>query len=183
MRSHFTSLVRAAGAFAVAATFLASSVAVRAQNFPIFTLTETGMGDFDFEGTFVPIPIPGMLAPDPGPGGRSAALTYKLGVTTLVAGDLIILDAGGIISDVIRFNPAGTSPGYAASAIFYSLAGEGQLADTGFPAAFYSKTVTLFEDAAGRVLYTPGVNDPGYLGSFPVRYEIISTPAAVAENG
>src|SRR5438105_1469877 len=113
---------------------------LQAQNNPTITLPENGMGTIQFPAGPV-TPLPGVLAPDPGPGGQSSALTYNLlGPPALVAGDVFLLDGAGT-SDVIRLNPAGTgTPGYPASAVFYSLAGGGQLADTGFPSAFYPNT-------------------------------------------
>src|SRR4029078_657674 len=105
-----------------------------ADNNPLITLDENGHGTLLFPGG-APIPTIGVLAPDPGPGGLAAALTYNLlGPPGLVAGDLVLLDSGSnAVSDVIRFNPAGTgqNPGYPASVVFYSLTGEGALADTG----------------------------------------------------
>src|SRR5690242_11119656 len=80
-------------------------------NFPLITVDEKGNGSLLFPGGG-PIPTIGVLAPDPGPGGLPAALTYDLlGPPGLVAGDLILLEPGagvGTISDIIRFNPAGT---------------------------------------------------------------------------
>jgi hypothetical protein len=60
--------------------------------------------------------LPASVQPDPGPGGLPAVLTYDmLGPPSLVAGDVLIVNALEGLSDVIRFNPAGTgSPGYPA---------------------------------------------------------------------
>src|SRR2546430_807433 len=117
-----------------------SAVALAQGNNPLITVNEHGVGSLLFSGQ-VPISVPGVIAADPGPGGLPAALTYNLlGPPSLVAGDLIILEDLGltsavVISDVIRFNPAGTgSAGYPASLVFYSDNSDGvdAIADTGF---------------------------------------------------
>src|SRR6516165_8324985 len=83
-----------------------------ADNNPLITVDERGSGSLLFPGA-PPIPTHGVLAVDPGPGGLAAALTYNLlGPPGLVAGDVFLLE-GTVVSDVIRFNPAGTgSAGY-----------------------------------------------------------------------
>jgi len=121
---------------------------------------------------------------DPGPGGLPNALTYNLlGPPALVAGDLILLEnpAGGL-SDIIRFNPAGTggNPAYPASVVFYSDIEVGEapvLADIGFPTAMYTNTVTLLEmgvEGNNGIVYTPTANQPGFVPGFAVTYNIIS---------
>jgi hypothetical protein len=157
---------------ALAAFGLAAHPA-QAQNNPLITLDELGSGSIIFPGA-ASTPLPGTLAPDPGPGGLAAALTYNLlGPPSLVAGDVFIFD-GATISDVIRFNPAGTgSAGYPASAVFYSTAGSGTLADTGFPTAFYGVAATAPE-IGGIANYTPTANQPGFVAGFNVSYKLIS---------
>jgi len=113
------------------------------------------------------------------PGGLVSALTYNLlGPPALVAGDLLIVDPGGsILSDLIRFNPAGTgNPGYPASLVFYSMAGEGSLADTGFPTGRYTNIFTVTETINHDFFYTPTATQPGFVPGFSVTYHIISTP-------
>src|SRR4051794_35761229 len=68
---------------------------------------ENGIGSITTgTGTF---PTLGFLAPDTGPGGLASALTYSLlQPPGLVTGDLLILEPGGGLSDLIRFNPSGT---------------------------------------------------------------------------
>jgi hypothetical protein len=146
-----------------------------AQNNPLITFHETGVGSLVFPGggSFV---TTGVLAPDPGPGGLSSALTFNLlGPPSLVAGDLI-LNVGGVTADMIRFNPAGTggAPSYPASAVFYSTSGGGQLADTGFPTLNYATTFLGTESGSGFT-YTPTASQPGFIGGFSVTYEIIAT--------
>jgi hypothetical protein len=90
-------------------TIVMSASAVPAQNNPIITVNENGVGTIQFPGGPA-TPLPGALAPDPGPGGSQSALTYNLlGPPALVAGDLHIFEPGTqVLSDLIRFNPAGT---------------------------------------------------------------------------
>lgn len=150
-------------------------------NNPRIVLRETGVGSIQFPGG--PLgPLPGVLAPDPGPSGLASALTFNLlGPPSLVAGDLFLME-GTFLSDVIRFNPSGTgSPTYRASAVFYSAIGgpPGDLADTGFPSGFYSNTFTLAEGPTGAT-YTPAPGQPGYVAGFSVTYQMESL-AAVPE--
>jgi hypothetical protein len=163
----------------VFAVFLAGLARdARAQNNPTITLPENGQGTLVFPGggTFQ---LAGVLAPDPGPGGLPSALTYNLlGPPSLVAGDVFLFENGIGISDIIRFNPAGTgSPGYAASVVFYSLsggAGQTELADTGFPTAFYTNNLVLVENTSGPTTYTPTSTQPGFISGFSVTYNLIS---------
>jgi hypothetical protein len=106
-----------------------------------------------------------------------AALTYNLlGPPGLVAGDVLLLRPGtAVVSDVIRFNPAGTgNPGYPASLVFYSDTDadhSGILADTGFPTAFYANVTVRSDDAS---FYTPNDSQPGFVPGFSVTYQFIS---------
>jgi len=173
-----------AACLSITALLLATGAKLHAQtsNNPLITLQENGLGTIQFLGRPA-APLPGLLIPDPGPGGLASALTFNLlGPPSLVAGDLFVFELAmpGILSDVVRFNPAGTggNAAYPASVVFYSIPGEGQLADTGFPSSFYPNTFSLVENALGEVLYTPTVGQPGFVAGFGVTYNIISTPAA-----
>jgi hypothetical protein len=149
---------------------------------PLITVDENGNGTLLFPGGS-PIPTHGVLAPDPGPGGLAAALTYNLlGPPALLAGDVFLLE-GGIISDIVRFNPAGTgNPGYPASLVFYSdnsdLDQPPNIGDTGFPTAFYTNQLRVMEVtlAGGELgaLYTPNDSQPGFVPGFSVTYNLIS---------
>jgi hypothetical protein len=105
----------------------------------------------------------------------------------LVAGDLFILEPGSSnsVSDIVRFNPAGTgSPGYPASAVFYSDTADADplgptLADTGFPAAFYTNQFVVRESALSPeipegVIYTPTAGQPGFIAGFAATYVLES---------
>jgi hypothetical protein len=150
-------------------------------NNPLITVDENGNGTLLFPG--VPaFTSTGVLAPDPGPGGLLFSLTYNLlGPPGLIAGDVILLE-GGLQSDLIRFNPAGTSTGYPASLVFYSeIEGLGQLADTGLPTARYTNLLSLPEVASGT-LYTPTASQPGFVPGFSVTYNFLSSePTGVPE--
>jgi hypothetical protein len=99
----------------------------------------------------------------------------------LVAGDVLLFDVSLSLSEIIRFNPAGTGdPTYPASLVFYSLAGGTDLADTGFPTAFYTNTVSLFESTSGPTVYTPTSTEPGFIAGFSATY-VIDSPAAIPE--
>lgn len=153
--------------------------AANAQTFnPLITVDETGVGTIHFAGES-PLPLPGGLAPDPGPGGSSSALTYSLlGPPSLTAGDLLISE-DGFLDDVIRFNPANTGgvAGYPASLVFYSNPGHGgfdSLADSPSPpSAFYANTVNA-DEVGGQVFYHPTEGQPGFVTGFDVAYQIIS---------
>src|SRR5262249_46061975 len=177
-------------------TLAFAGVALAQGGNPFITLTENGYGFLLFPGG-QPLVTRGVLAADPGPGGLPSALTYNLlGPPSLVAGDLHINEIQGVTvvgSDIIRFNPAGTgTPGYPASAIFYSDQDDLplQLADTGFPTGSYTNIVNLqeivFPDGSNGVIYTPTASQPGFVPGFSVTYNIISDapePSAFALAG
>ena len=165
-------------AIAAAALFVPRGATLLAQTSdnPDIRLFENGQGTLQFPGGPA-TPLPGVLAPDPGPGGQPAALTFNLlGPPALIAGDLFLTELSGI-SDLIRFNPAGTgdNPAYPASVVFYSLVdGDGALADVTFPTALYTNTFSLAENLSGATVYTPTANQPGFVPGFGVTYFITS---------
>ena len=180
--------------FVVALLFL-HGTSTFADNNPLITVDERGSGSLLFPGA-PPIPTKGVLALDPGPGGLAAALTYNLlGPPGLVAGDVFLLEgSSNSVSDVIRFNPAGTgSAGYPASLVFYSdnddVDSPPAIGDTGFPTAFYTNQVTIPEvgnDISNTALYTPTANQPGFVPGFSVTYDFISDtpePASITLLG
>ena len=137
--------------------------------------------------------LPGVLASDPGPGGLASALSYSgLGSPpSLVAGDLLLFDSANVLSDIIRFNLAGTgdNPSYLPTLVFYSSSADvpPTPADTGFPLSNYTNTVSLTEtvlsDGAIGVVYTPTAGQPGYVSGFTVVYNLTSDapePASVS---
>lgn len=137
------------------------------------TIDETGQGVLNSGGgTFA---MPASMLADPGPGGLASVLNYSmLNPPSLAQGDLLVRDADGTLSDLIRFSSV-----RGGSIFFYSEIGGGDLADVGFPAAMSTNLVTLTEGSlsGGRwgVDYTPGQGQPGYVGGFDVSYRILSS--------
>jgi PEP-CTERM motif len=157
---------------------------------PTITVDENGNGTLQFPGALA-APLPGVLAPDPGPGGLAAALTYNLlGPPGLVVGDLIILEpgGGGLISDIIRFNSTGPGNG---TLVFYSDKSDGAdtIADVGFPTSLYANNLTVTEVGPevgpNGFTYVPTANQPGFIsGGSPglvLTYVIKSDLATVPE--
>jgi hypothetical protein len=140
---------------------LASSASAGA--IPPLTFDENGNGAFG----------PGIIAPDPGPGGLPAVLTYHLPFAG-VPGDVLLTDAdaGDNFLDALRFNGNGTL-------IFYSdnIGGVDALADTpSAPTALYPNQVRIPEvgpEGNNGAFYTPGPNNPGFDPSLPT-YHFIS---------
>ena len=67
-------------------------------------------------------------------------------------GDVLVRDAGGTLSDIIRFNSTGVGNG---TLVFYSLGGGSSLADSGFPSANYANVITVTESSTGTIDFTP----------------------------
>jgi hypothetical protein len=176
MRRSFAALL------AVAALALATGNPVFAQNPAIaYSFDEFGHGFVTSTG--ITLPYPGVLRNDPGPGGLPLALTYTLvGVPNVVAGDVLVLEPGGGLSDLIRFNAAGTGgdPGYPPSLVFYSddFDGSRYPLTSGIPTRIYSNVLSVQEITLGPgvegVIYTPSAGQPGFIPGFSVRYTLIS---------
>lgn len=120
-------------------------------------------------------------------------MTYNLGSPPgLVAGDVLLFEPGlgNTLSDVIRFNPAGTggNNSYPNALVFYSDtqdSGEAPApADTGFPISFYANTVNVRESGFNThvATYTPFAGQPGFVQGFTVTYNFVSS-TAVPEPG
>src|SRR5438128_1507763 len=78
--------------FAVFPLLLLLCGRAHAANNPLITVDEHGKGTIQFPGGPA-LPLPGVLAPDPGPGGQPAVLTYNLlGPPALVSGDLLLIE-------------------------------------------------------------------------------------------
>lgn len=151
-----------------AAALFASSASLRAQAppNPTITLNENGQGMIQLPNGVV-IPLAGALAPDPGPGGLGAALSFTFRPaegSAFIVGDVLMLGVGGVISDVIRFNPAALIGGILTQRVFFYSAdiGGGLLADTGLPGAFYANAVSIFENPNGPTIYMPTAGQPGF---------------------
>ena len=95
--------------------------------------------------------MPFALQNDPGPGGLPNLLTYSmLNPPGLTAGDVLILEPGDGLGDIVRFNPnERCTDGSLGCLVFYSEAPPfDSLADTATPpGALYANTITLTENA------------------------------------
>jgi hypothetical protein len=168
----------------VSALLLSSAYA---QGFSItITVDENGNGTFTNTGGFLS-PLPGVLAPDPGPGGLPVALTYDLlNPPGLVAGDLLLFEPAGagttgLLSEIVRFNLSSPTRGGTGSLVFYSDSTDSglDLADTGFPTALYTNALNATEigpEGANGFTYTPTAGQPGFVAGAagPVSYVLKS---------
>jgi len=150
---------------------------------PTFTFHENGRGKLELPLSFggVVIPLSGALTTDPGPGGLSSALAFTAHpqVNPFPVGDVVLLDAGGHVSDILRFDEATRSAlGLTQLIFFYSNDHEGLLADTGLPSSMFTNTVTIQENLSGPTIYTPGEGQPGFSTDSPLgdSFRIFSTP-------
>jgi hypothetical protein len=135
------------------------------------TVDEYGVGTLTNTITGEVTALPFAIAPDPGPGGLPAVLTYTLPFA-VIPGDVLMTEPGGAgIQDVLRFN--GTT------LAFYSdnLDGFDSLADTATPpVALYTNLVTIAEvgpEGNNGAFYTPVGGNPGS-GSTIFTYHFIS---------
>ena len=147
---------------------------------PTFSFHENGNGQLELPNGVV-IPFPGALTSDPGPGGLMSALTFTAHpqVNPFPEGDVVLLDAGGRVSDILRFNPAtSSSTGLTQLIFFYSNDHGGLLADTGLPSGMYENTVTIQESQSGPTIYIPTAGQPGFSTDSPLgnSFRIFSTP-------
>jgi len=180
-----------ASSIAVAGPYTASPDDLVAGNI-VITAGENGHGTINgFTGL---LPLPFALQNDPGPGGLPSVLTYSmLNPPGLTAGDVLILEPGDGLGDVVRFNPGERcTDGSVSCLVFYSETPPfDSLADTPSPpGAFYANTITLTENATGQVIYTPVAGQPGFVAGAgaPVVYDLISDvpipePASLALLG
>ncbi len=147
---------------------------------PTFSFHENGQGQLELPNGFI-VPFLGMLTADPGPGGLSSALAFTAHpqVNPLVVGDVVLLDASGHVSDILRFDSATSSAsGLTQLIFFYSNDNGGLLADTGLPSLMLSNTVTIQENPSGPTIYTPAAGQPGLSSDTPLgdSFRIFSTP-------
>jgi hypothetical protein len=169
---------------AVLFALAASANTLRAvPSLPTFSFHENGQGKLELPLLFGGgvIPLPGTLTTDPGPGGLLSALAFTAHpqVNPLVVGDVVLLDASGHVSDILRFVPATSSEsGLTQLIFFYSNDHGGLLADTGLPSLMFDNTVTIQENPSGQTIYTPGEGQPGLSTDSPLgdSFLIFSTP-------
>ncbi len=165
---------------AVLFALAASANTLRAvPSLPTFSFHENGQGTLELP-IGVVIPFPGALTTDPGPGGLLSALAFTAHplVNPLVVGDVVLLDASGHVSDILRFDPATSSAGLTQLIFFYSNDHGGLLADTGLPSLMLSNTITIQENPSGPTIYTPVAGQPGLSTDSPLgdSFRIFSTP-------
>jgi PEP-CTERM motif len=179
-------LLLSAGSIAAAGPYTASPGDLVAGNI-VVTVDENGHGTVNGFAGLQPLPF--ALQNDPGPGGLPNVLTYSLvNPPGLTAGDVLILEPGNGLGDVVRFNPnERCTDGSLGCLVFYSEAPPfDSLADTPTPpGAFYANTITLTENATGQVIYTPVAGQPGFVAGAgaPVVWDLISDvpePASLA---
>ena len=170
-------LLLSASSIATAGPYTASPGDLVAGNI-VNTIDENGHATLNaFLG---PQPEPFALQNDPGPGGLANVLTYSLlNPPGLTAGDLLINEPGDGLGDVVRFNPGERcTDGSLGCLVFYSATPPfDSLADTlAPPGSFYANRITLAENAAGQVIYTPVAGQPGFVAGAgaPVVYDLIS---------
>src|SRR5436190_13148158 len=166
---------------AVLFALAASANTLRAvPSLPTFSFHENGNGQLELP-IGVVVPLPGTLMSDPGPGGLLSALAFTAHpqLNPLVVGDVILLDASGHVSDIVRFDEATRSEsGLTQLIFFYSNDHAGLLADTGLPSSMFTNTVTIQENPSGPTVYTPGEGQPGFSTDSPLgdSFLIFSTP-------
>lgn len=159
-----------------------------------FTVQVDENGNYLFWNEFQPTNyLPHLIITDPGPGGLSNALAYDT-PDGIVVGDLLLLEPGGGVSDLIRFLHGGVL-------VFYSDISDididpstglprHDLADIGLPGALYPNVVTNMETGlfgasyrehptttSNGFVYIPTAGQPGYYEIFPgtqATYIIIS---------
>jgi hypothetical protein len=110
----------------------------------------------------------GFLAPDPGPGGLPAVLTYRLPFAGTV-GDAYLAEPIQALSDVIRFNGIGTL-------VFYSSSANGfdSPADTINPPGIPYANFSLLPEVDTGTTYTPVPGQPGYDPTAQPTYVFVS---------
>jgi hypothetical protein len=150
---------------------------------PTFSFHENGNGKLELPLLFGGgvIPLTGVLMSDTGPGGLTSALAFTAHpqVNPFPEGDVVLLDASGHVSDILRFDPeTNPGPGSPQLIFFYSNDHGGLLADTGLPSSMFSNTVTIQENASGLTIYTPTEGQPGFSSDSPLgnSFRIFSTP-------
>ena len=168
---------------AVLFALAASANTLRAVPVPTFSFHEDGQGNLHLPPLFGGgvIPLTGVLMSDTGPGGLTSALAFTAHplARAFPEGDVVLMDANGDVSDILRFNPE-TNPGPGAPQLifFYSNDHRGLLADTGLPSLMLSNKVTIQENPSGPTIYTPKAGQPGFSSDSALgdSFRIFSTP-------
>ena len=149
---------------------------------PTFSFHENGQGKLELPPPIgIVIPFTGVLMSDPGPGGLSSALAFTAHplVRAFPEGDVVLLDARGHVSDILRFDlETNPGPGSPQLIFFYSNDHGGLLADTRLPSSMFSNPVIIQENPSGPTIYTPAPGQPGFSTDSPLgdSFLIFSTP-------
>jgi hypothetical protein len=165
---------------AVLFALAASANTLRAVPLPTFSFHEDGQGKLQLPPLFGGgvIPLPGTLMSDPGPGGLTSALAFTAHpqAAPFPEGDVVLMDASGHVSDILRFDEANLDGSQLI--FFYSNDHGGLLADTGLPSSMFSNTVTIQENPSGPTIYKPTEGQPGFSSDSPLgdSFRIFSTP-------
>ena len=170
--------------FAVLFALTASANTLRAvPSLPTFSFHENGQGKLELPLLFGGgvVPIPGTLMSDPGPGGLTSALAFTAHpqVNPFPFGDVVLQDASGHVSDILRFDlETNPGPGSPQLIFFYSNDHGGLPADTGLPSSMFSNTVIIQENPSGPTIYTLVAGQPGFSTDSPLgdSFRIFSTP-------
>src|SRR6478672_7521277 len=122
--------------FALAAS--ANTLRAVPPSLPTFSFHENGNGKLELPPLFGGgvIPLHGTLMSDPGPGGLASALAFTAHpqAAPFPEGDVVLLDANGQVSDILRFDKEeNPGPGMPHLIFFYWNDHGGLLADTGLP--------------------------------------------------
>jgi hypothetical protein len=167
--------------FALAAS--ANTLRAVPPSLPTFSFHENGNGQLELPLIFGGgvIPLTGTLMSDTGPGGLTSALAFTAHpqVNPFPFGDVVLLDASGHVSDILRFDTAtGSAAPFTQLIFFYSNDHGGLLADTGLPSLMYDNPVTIQENPSGPTIYTPMAGQPGFSTDSPLgnSFRIFSTP-------
>jgi hypothetical protein len=121
--------------------------------------------DEHLNGSFNGAPLPAGLFEEP-ISGKLGVLTYSIFIfgAPFNSGDVLVKEADGSNSDLLRFNGS-TIP---ALYVFSDVDTDNAPADIGLPTTLFT-SVTLQETAMGAnvagVVYTPGPNQPGFFGT------------------
>ena len=169
---------------AVLFALAASANTLRAvPSLPTFSFHENGNGQLELPPLFGGgvITLTGTLTSDPGPGGLASALAFTAHpqMAPFPEGDVVLMDASGHVSDILRFDlETNPGPGSPQLIFFYSNDHGGLLADTGLPSLTFSNTVIIQENPSGPTIYTPVAGQPGFSTDSPLgdSFRIFSTP-------
>jgi hypothetical protein len=161
------------------------SESARAEILPVMiTADENGFGSLDFVGPgSIPMPMPFGFVANPTLEPEKGLAYNIIGPPDLVLGDVLIMEQGGGMSDLIRFvndvTVGDTDPG--GGFLFFSDGddpNEISLADTGLPTIFSTNVAMIdevgVEGETQYAIYTPTPNQPGFVNGWMVTYIFIS---------